>query len=414
MGLSGIVRTAGRAALAAALLAGAPVAALLAGAPVAAQGLFSPALIVNDTLVTQYELEQRAAFLTLLGAQDTRTLALNQLTVEALQHETAVAAGFEPTPEAIEAGQAEFAARANLTREQFIAALAQGGVDAATFRDFIAAGVAWRGYVQDRFRSTAEDIPETLLQEAIVTADLPSRRRMLLTEIILPASTPEAERISRERALRFSRLTDAEAFSTAARQFSLVASRLRGGEVDWRLLADLPPEIAGAVATLSPGQTSRPVDLEGSIGVFHVREVEITPATSPAFASVDYLVLRLPAGAEAEAARIAASLDRCEDIHGHAGRYPATALTRQTTLLSALPADVARVVAGLDAGETSTALGRAGAPAVLMLCQRTFGQGEALDLTRIRLGIVNEKLQILAAAHLNEIRARAVIIGPEG
>ena len=387
----------------------------LAASPAVAQGLFSPVVVVNDSLVTRYELDQRVTFLSLLGAQEnTRELALNQLTVEALQVQTAIAAGFVPTEEAIEAGQAEFAARADLTREEFIAALAQGGVDPATFRDFVAAGVAWRGYVQDRFRATAENFPPVLLDRAVQTADLEAGRRVLLSEIILPASTPEATSISRDRALRFSRLGDAEAFSEAARQFSLAASRFRGGEVDWRLVTDLPDGIAAAVAGLQPGQTSRPVDLDNSIGVFYVRDVELTPPTTPSFASVDYLVLRLPADAEADARRIAASLDRCEDIHRFAGRYPEDALRRQTTLLSALPGDVARVVETLDAGEASAALGRAGAPRVLMVCERTFGEDATLDLARLRLGIVNERLQLLAAAHLNELRARAVIIGPEG
>ena len=161
-----------------------------------------------------------------------------------------------------------------------------------------------------------------LLDQAVQTAELDAGRRVLLSEIILPAATPEAARISRDRASRFSRLVDAEAFSQAARDFSLANSRFRGGEVDWRLLADLPDPIAAAVGTLQPGSTSRPVDLDESIGVFHVRDVELTPPTTPRFASVDYLVLRLPAGAGADATRIAAGLDRCEDIHRFASRYP--------------------------------------------------------------------------------------------
>ena len=417
MGAPRLMKRAGRrAGKLAGELAGAICLALgLAVGPAAAQGLFSPVLVINDSLVTQYEFDQRVTFLTLLGAREnTRDLALNQLTVEALQLEAATAAGFVPTDEAIEEGQAEFAARANLTREEFIAALAQGGVDPATFRDFVAAGVAWRGYVQDRFRETAEDYPPVLLDRAVQTAELEAGRRVLLTEIILPASTPEATSISRDRALRFSRLADAEAFSEAARQFSLAGSRFRGGEIEWRLLTDLPDEIAAAVATLQPGQRTRPVELDDSIGVFYVRDVELTPPTTPAFASVDYLVLRLPAGAEAEAGRIAASVENCEDIHRFSGRYPENALSRQTTLLSALPGDVARVVDTLDAGEASTALGRAGAPSVLVLCARTFGEDATLDLARLRLGIVNARLELLAAEHLNELRARAVIIGPEG
>jgi len=389
--------------------------ALLAGAPAVAQGLFTPVLIVNDTLVTRYEFEQRVQFLTLLGAQgDIRDIALNQLTVEALQLETATAAGFEPTPEAIADGQTEFAARANLTREEFITALAQNGVDAATFREFIAAGVAWRAYVQERFRDTATNFPTTLLERAEETATLEPARRVLLTEIVLPAETPGARSISLERARRFSALRSEEAFSEAARAFSQNASRFNGGEVDWRLVDDLPPPIAEAVRNLGPGQTSRPVDLETAIGVYFVRDVELTPDTSPAFASVDYAVLQLPAGAASEAARIAARVDTCEDLEVPAGRYPPGALARQTTLLTALPGDLAPAISGLDTREATLATRAGGTPAVVMVCARTFGQGAALDENRLRIGLTNERLQILAAEHLNDIRARAVIVRPGG
>jgi len=396
-------------------LFGIALALLAGGAPAVAQGLFSPVLVVNDMLVTRYELDQRVEFLTLLGAQgDIRDLALNQLTVEALQLETATAAGFGPTPEAIEAGQAEFATRANLTRDEFIAALAQNGVDAATFRDFIAAGVSWRAYVQDRFRDTARAFPGTLLERAEETATLEQARRALLTEIILPTETPGARSISLDRARRFSALRSEEAFSEAARAFSQTASRLEGGEVDWRLVDDLPPPIAEAVRNLGPGQTSRPVDLETAIGVYFVRDVEITPETSPAFASVDYAVLQLPAGAGAEGAGIVARADTCEDLEGPAGRYPPGALQRQTTLLTALPGDLAPAISGLDTREATLATRANGAPAVVMVCARTFGRGAALDENRLRLGVTNERLQILAAEHLNDIRARAVIVRPGG
>ncbi|MDJ1007035.1 MAG: peptidylprolyl isomerase [Paracoccaceae bacterium] len=397
------------------LAAGLCLALALAGTAGKAQGLFSPVLVINDSLVTRYELDQRVGFLTLLGAPgDVRALALNQLTVETLQVAAAAEAGFSATEEGIAAGQSEFAARANLTREQFIAALAQGGVDPATFRDFIAAGVVWRAYVQNRFREEAEAFPDAAFDRAVETASLEAGRRVLLSEIILPAGTPQAERVSRSRAERFTRLTRAEDFATAARQFSIAGTRLRGGEIDWRLVSDLPPEVASAVGRLRPGQSSRPVDLDNSIGVFFIRDVELTPETTPRFASVDYLVLNLPRGAEAEAARIVAGLDRCGDIHRFAGRYPETALRRQTTLLLALPADIAASVANLDTGEAARATSAGGAPRVVMVCQRTFGEGAELDEARLRLGVVNERLAILAAAHLNDLRARAVIYGPEG
>ncbi|MEM9709113.1 MAG: peptidylprolyl isomerase [Pseudomonadota bacterium] len=386
----------------------------LAGSAIA-QGLFAPIVIVNDRLVTRYQVDQRVDFLSLLGLQENRReVALAQLTNEAIQLNAAEAAGVLPDEEAVAAGQSEFASRANLTREEFIAALAQGGVDEATFRDFIAAGVAWRAYVQDRFRPVAETFPPGSIERAVESAEIASERRVLLTEIILPANTPEAARVSRERARTFRQIRSAEEFGAAAREFSLANTRFRNGEVDWRLVSTLPPEVGAAIGNLQPGQTSRPVDLENAVAVFFVRDVEFTPATTSALAAVDYARLQLPPGSDGQASRIASQLDRCNDLFGFAGRYPEAAYQRETTLLNALPADLRAILATLDPGETSTALRRGGGPVVTILCGRTFGVGDALDLSQVRLGLVNTRLQLLANAHLADLRARSVIVRPSG
>lgn len=381
--------------------------------PAAAQGLFSPVLTINERMINGYQLDQRTRFLTLLGVPENQgEAALTQLTIEALQIQAAEAAGFVPTPEALVAGETEFAARANLTREQFIAALGQGGVDATTFSDFIAAGVAWRAYVQDRFRAPAERLQTGVLARALETADLEEGRRVLLSEIILPANSPESRAISRARAEGFSQITNAEAFGAAASQFSLAQTRFRNGEVEWRPIAALPEEVVAAVGNLQPGQTSRPVDLENAIAVFFVRDVELTPPTTTQFASVDFARLRLPAGRTAEAQRILAAVNACEDLEGRSGAFSEGAFVRETTLLSVVPADLRAVFDGLDAGE-GRVVQRQGSPEVVFLCQRTFGQDAEIDLTLLRLGLINQRLALLTRKHLSDLRDRAVIIRPE-
>ena len=378
-----------------------------------AQGLFSPVLTINDRMINGYQLDQRTRFLTLLGVPENQgEAALTQLTIEALQVQAAEAAGFVPTPEALEAGETEFAARANLTRDQFVAALAQGGVDASTFSDFIAAGVAWRAYVQDRFRAPAEGLQTGVLARALETAQLEEGRRVLLSEIILPANSPESRAISRARAEGFSQLTNAEAFGAAASQSSLVLTRFRNGVVEWRPLTALPEEVVAAVGNLQPGQTSRPVDLENAIAVFFVRDVELTPPTPAQFASVDYARLRLPPDRAAEAQRIAATVDACEDLEGRSGAFTEGAFQRQTTLLSVVPADLRAVFDSLDAGE-GRVVERQGSPEVVFLCQRTFGQDAEIDLTALRLGLINQRLALLTRKHLSDLRDQAVIIRPE-
>ena len=131
-----------------------PVGAALftAAGTLAAQSPFSAAARINDSIVTWYEVDQRARFLEIVRTPgDLREAALEALVNERLQVQEARRMGVTATPEEIEEGVAEFAARADLGPEQFLRNIGQEGVAPETFRDFVANGISWRNVVQTRF-----------------------------------------------------------------------------------------------------------------------------------------------------------------------------------------------------------------------------------------------------------------------
>lgn len=116
-------------------------------APVVAQGLFSPQILVNESSITGYELQQRAAMLRVFRAPgNPEDLAREQLIDERLRLQVADDAGVRPTEEEILDGMAEFASRANMDTDTFLRALAQEGISEESYRDFVNAGLAWRQY----------------------------------------------------------------------------------------------------------------------------------------------------------------------------------------------------------------------------------------------------------------------------
>lgn len=388
------------------------LAGFLAGTDaVHAQGQFSPELQVGSSIVTRYQIDQRARFLALLGAPgDTRTLAREQLINEALQLQAARDEGIEVTPEAIEAGITEFAARANLTAEQFLTITEARGISAATVRDFFTAGVAWRETVRARF---GEDIRATVsaddARRALALSGTEGGLRVLVSEILLPANSPETARASQARAMELSRLTDPAAFSAAARQFSVAPSSARGGELDWVALDSLPVEVRSTIEALTPGQVSRPLRLENAIGVFLLRDEERVEAGTPDTLSIDY-ALFLVSGGATEAAEIAARIDVCDDLYGIAKGLPETRLIRETRPASALPADIRAALAPLDDGEASTAITRGGNATVLMLCQRQPDTVNSVDLEIAGNRLLNARLGTAAAHYLAQLRANSEII----
>jgi peptidyl-prolyl cis-trans isomerase SurA len=112
---------------------------------------------VNDDIVTNYEIQQRRRFLSLLNAPgDVVAQARETLINERLQVQAARRFGVLATAEEIEDGVTAFASQANMSAQQFINALGQSGVAPETVRDFISVGISWRNVVRARFAASSQ------------------------------------------------------------------------------------------------------------------------------------------------------------------------------------------------------------------------------------------------------------------
>ena len=389
------------------------------GTPITAQNQFSPAVKVNDQVITNYEVDQRARFLTLLRAPgDPAEEALKALINDRLQSQAASAAGITATQEEVEVGMEEFAARAELTAEDFIKALAGGGVSAETFRDFVSAGLVWRQVVRTRFGPRAS-VSEAEVDRAIAQSSNKGGLRALLSEIILPANTPQTAAQSQLRAEKISKITSTAAFSAQARRYSASGSRSRGGRLDWMPLSNLPAHIRSQILALSPGQVTAPIQITNGIALFQMHSIEETQTTAPTDLALEYAALYIAGGhnqaAMKEAARVKARADTCDDLYGIVKGLPEDQLQIDTLPLAQVPQDVAIELAKLDPGEVSTNLTRSNGETLvfLMLCGRTPELGEnVLSRQEVRAQLVNQRLQSYANGYLADLEADATIVYP--
>ena len=389
-------------------LAAMAAATALGGSPAPAQqGLFAPVATVDGMAINRYQAEQRARFLALLRAPDaTFDGARDVLIEEVLQVGAARAAGVEVTPDELDEGMVEFAARANLQPDQFLAVLGQNGIDPETFRDFIRNGLYWRKLVQSRFGPRARP-SEAEIERALTQGSTTSGSRALLSEIAIPLTPATQEEALRVAQRLSDTITSADAFQQAARRFSRAPSAARGGRLDWVPVFELAPPIASEVLGLAPGQVSDPVNLGSFVGIFLLRDLdEGTPVRAETL-SIDYAEVRLPGdGAATAAARIDARADTCGDLYGVAPSGP-DRLVREVRDIGALPDDLRQTFAALDEGETAVLQGP-GYLRLIMLCGRVTEIDEgAFD--RVGTQMLNQRLVGYADGYLSELEADAVI-----
>jgi len=388
----------------------------LAAAPLWAQGnLFAPIARVNDRIITQYELNQRILFFQVLNAPgNLEEFALDRLVEERLQLDAAKNFSIEVSEEQIAAGVEEFAARANLTGEQFVIALGKAGIAEETVADFIRAGVAWRGVVQGLFGPRAQ-ISEDEIDRALALGSSTGGVRVLISEIFLPANTPERQASAQRRAEEISQITTLPAFAAAARKYSAAPSRGRSGRQDWIPIGNLPPAIRGQILTLAPGEVTDPIPVSNAIALFQLRDIEETDAPSEEAVSVEFARYFIPGGrtsaALAQAEKIKAEVDTCDDLYGVAEGKPETQLLRDVLAVAEVQGDIAIELAKLDEGEVSTALTTSDGQALvfLMLCGRTLALNADADREAVRANLRNQRLASYASGYLSELKADAVI-----
>lgn len=386
--------------------------ALLSPNMTAAQ--FAPAIIVNDSVVSEFEIDQRVALLlafrTSGNLEDT---AREQLIEERLKLEALNSAGLRITDEGLVIAMTEFATRANLELDQFITMLSQSGVAEETFRDFVRVNVSWRDFIRSRFNDRAQ-VSEADIDLALGQSGAASNIEVLLNEIIIPAPSESAQQ-AMATAERIAQVTSTSAFEAEARSVSALPSRTRGGRLDWLPISNYPVGLRGLLLNLAPGKVTAPIPITNGVALFQMRGMREVPRAAPEPAAIEYAAFYITGGLSdrglAEARRIDARVDTCDDLYSVARGLPADLLDRDVLPPADIPADVAMELAKLDAGEASYVLTRANGETLvfLMMCGRTPSLGDGVDRETIRGQLRTQRLNTYADALLADLRAAATI-----
>jgi len=386
----------------------------IAPQPVQAQNPFAVARKVGDRVITEYDIGQRITFLEVLnaGAADMRDEALTRLTEEAVQRAYARRLGIRLTSEELAEGMAEFAGRANLETEPFVAQLVEAGIDRETFVGFVEAGLLWRKVAGQEFGQTVT-VTTTDIERARDVAAIRGTKRVLISEIFLPSDPQFAEPVGQIMGL-IENARGIEEFSALAREYSLASTRDRGGRLDWVPLAQLPGQIRGPISNARPGQIIGPIELSGAIAYFQLRAEDSTRDIPANQVKLTYKRLLLPGGRSAATlatlADIRARVQHCNGLDPYAASLPEGFITDHEALMQAIPQSDAVELARLDRFEISANTVENGNLVVLMLCARELELEDRPTDTQIENGLFNARIGGRAQARLDELIADTVVV----
>lgn len=374
---------------------------------VTAQSVFDPVVSINGAVITEYELDQRVRFNHFLE-QTGKNIgkARDDLINDRLKVSAGRRAGIELGQDNLKQSMVDFANNSSRSLEELLNLIAQNGVDAQTFRDFVESGVIWRELVRSQF--AGRGVPsEAEIDRATASVGPEGGLRVLMSEIVIAAS-PQQVVAAKRLADKLSKITSITEFSQKATEFSVAPTRVNGGKLEWTTLNDLPAALAPIVAALRPGQVTPPLNIPNAIVLLQLRAVEETTAAAKILVKIEYAFLSGPTTSVQIAAK---NSDTCDDLYGLVKSKPELSLSIQSQKPSDLKRDKAARIALLDKGEKSILpTAEANTSDMVMLCKRVYAISENVSRAEIIQNLRLARLNSLADGYLAELRANADIV----
>lgn len=250
-----------------------PVPVLPSSDPLQQLPAFTPVVIVNDDIITAYDIDQKVRLLAVSNnqpvSQAMQSIAVRALIDDKLKQQAAQRIGIEITKEDMDSALQSIARKNNQDITALQTDLARDGITIETLKAQLKAEVAWNRFIQQRFgnrvRPSESDIEKEmtrLSEENALTYNLAQVLVPLSPTAVEPdvkAAYENALNVQRDIAQRSSGCTSVETFK---------ATYDKSGRLPNAVPARaLPPAIQQALVSLADNVPSNPVRSEEG---FHV------------------------------------------------------------------------------------------------------------------------------------------------
>ena len=373
-----------------------------------AKDTFSPAIKVDEMIITQYEIDQRELFFELLKFPGNhKKEAKKSLIDDRLKLKASEKFSVQVTPAALNFEMEMFAKRANLTVDQFAKRLKKAGVDKVTWENYMQIPILWFETVNRRF---ASEISSSMLNKNIENQlTTGTEIQVLLTEIIIPVQVGfEEEANKRIEELR--ELKSLEKFSEAAFKYSVASTRELGGKIKWQNLSKLPSVVRPLIAGLSKGEVSEPLPIAGGLAIFQLRDLRESRYKKSKSKFVDYVEFKFKKSHKLEKLLIS-NVMMCDDLYSFLKDAKQAELIRNNVKENSLSKNLKNILSQLDENEFIFQNGDDITSDLVMVCGRSEKENLSKnDINNISRSLANKRLLSLANSYLENLRQEARIV----
>ena len=393
-------------------------------APSQAQSSHGIAAVVNDDVITTYDLRQRSLFMMATqGIEPTDeskrqilAQAMRNLVDEKLQLQESKKYDQTISQEAVNDGVRRLISRNGINIEEFTQRLAAAGISISTLQDQIRAEIAWQriigGLYGSRIRISDAQIDETLTRVS-ANADKPQYR---VAEIYIEATADIGGMNGAMQGANamIEQLGTGAPFQILAQQFSSAPSAAKGGDIGWIREGELREEINTIIMQMEKGQVSKPIPVPGGVYVIALADKRVS--TSEIFYTLSQINYEMKDQSELDAAKAvlktaSEAAKSCDTLNKDVKEIDGVG-SREMGEIKAedLTEDIMAVLNATNVGEVSTPLVVGNSVISLMVCKRDVRGSGIPSRDDVENRLLNQQESQASRRHLRDLRRKATIV----
>jgi len=388
--------------------------------------------IVNDNVISTYDLRQRVLLLMVTaGVRPTpenipqvqqealRSLIDEHLEVQEIKHEEKEQKfDILATDDEVSHEISRMAQGNRMSGDQLLAALSKAGVGADTLRDQIRAQMSWERWIQGRYGGSRLRVGQDQVNAVIRSLEAQaSKPQYQVSEIFIDANRAGGIAPATDGAKQLiGQMQQGAPFAAVARQFSSAPTAANGGDAGWESESELQPEVRDAISQIRVGQLSQPIVTHDGVYIILVKDKRA--GSDSVMVSLKQAAISLASDApasELDAARakllkLKSQINGCASVEPTAAKYEGVVAgdLGQADVKDLAPS-FQQAIAPLKVDGVSDPVRTGAGLHLIILCAKHQSGMAMPSRDEIESRIEDQQLSMISKRYLRDLRSSATI-----
>ncbi|WP_165187395.1 peptidylprolyl isomerase [Caulobacter soli] len=391
----------------------------------------SVAAVVNDDIISSYDLMQRMRLLMVTSGMQPTQENLPQLEQEALRSlidehvqmqelrrvEKAQKITIISTDKEVDEQIQDIAKGNNMTGEQLTQQLAAQGVGVDTWKAQIRADSSWQAWISGRYGSRLRIGDDQIKAFERRQAEAASKPQYQVSEVFIDAGRVGGMDVAANGAKQLvTQMQQGAPFPAVARQFSASPTAANGGDAGWISPGEMPPEVDAALDQLRPGQLSAPIPVRDGVYIIYLRDKR--SGAKAALVDLKQVAVALPKDAtqaQVDAATklltdLKPKISSCETLEATAGKIDGVVAgdLGEAEITDLAPA-FQQAATALKVGQVSDPIRTDVGMHLIAVCGKRQSGAQAPTHDQIENRLRGQQLALISKRYLRDLRNSATI-----